>query len=358
MQHRSCSVLKISTLGMSVIALAGLLSGCTRSVLSPERTLVEALAQFIEAKSWVATGEISVAELPIGTPVFTNTYEEVVADFQARYSRSRSNATSLALGIAARDDNNEEIAAEFRLLDEQLQFALTALPDLGELDLSALLGTAFFIPSAQAEQLVPALEETTALERAAMATVIRETPDLFTNVQELTEEKIEGATTRHFSAQLNIDAVNRILTQIAAVQGVKPQLLKPSQLDATPLELWVNKRSGALAKFKGELTDLSGQTGMVEIVFSNLNKRVKVEPLGDVRPLTFEELIKLLNTSGDASSSDANDQNNTAAQDPTQENQETTSQTDGSEDSQSGVPNTDTGNVTTEFVPEVPFPIQ
>jgi len=354
----SRTVTKISTIGLSVIALAGILSGCTQTIVAPDRALVEALAQLIEAKSWVATSEISIDAVPLDTPLFSNTFEEVMVDLQVRYSRSRSNRADVAVGISATSAKDEQAAAEFRLVDEQLQLALTALPDTGEVDLSSLLGTAFYIPTTQAEQLLPLLQERSSLERAAMATVFRETPDLFTNIQELEEDSVEGATARHFSAQLNIDAVNRILTQIAAIQGAQPQLLKPGQLDTAPLELWTNKRSGALVKFSGELADPSGRSGMVEVVFSNINKRVKVEPLDNVRLLTFDELIKLLDTPADQTSDtiETSKDDSADAQLPTESDQ--TNNTVGSAGSSGEAPNTDSGNTTTEFVPEVPFPIQ
>ncbi|MDP2587781.1 MAG: hypothetical protein Q8P33_03340, partial [bacterium] len=130
---------------------------------------------------------------------------------------------------------------------------------------------------------------------------------------------------------------------------------------AAPLELWTNKRSGALVKFSGELADPSGRSGMVEVVFSNINKRVKGESLDNLRLLTFDELIKLLDTPVEQTSSTSEVHKDDSAdaqitQTPSESDQ--TNNTVGSAGSSGEAPNTDSGNTTTEFVPEVPFPIQ
>lgn len=366
----------VSVLSVLIIAGSALLAGCAKRIVPPEQLLVNALAELVESKSFVARLKASAEKLPISAGAIDQTFTAVDLDAELSYDRRGKGTPDIGLTLQATDDADEGFGGELRLTDNQVYIQLndiSAVSQVGQLDLSTLEGAPFVVPFAAVPLAsVGALDWLNASEfvRAAAATVVRETPDLFISIVEHAEDRVEGVAARNFTAHLNPDAVNRLRLQIAALQGVKVSPLAFEGLDQLPIEIWIGKRSGDLLKIKTVFDDVSSEfaglddgEASLEIIFSNINKRVRIDKLDNARPLTFPEILNVLlgqtpvqldlETASDEQIDNPN--SNQASSGST-----TTSSSDENQSTSTDetAPNTDSGDTTTEHVPEVPFPIQ
>ncbi|MFH0830533.1 MAG: hypothetical protein V1895_00545 [Parcubacteria group bacterium] len=332
---------------ITLLALGLLLSGCTRTAaLPPDQALVNALAKLIEAKSFSALVESTLDEVPVATSTFNKKFTAVSARLELAYTRHGRGGERLALSATLKDQTGEQLRGELRVVNDQLFFRIDELPDLGELDLRELTRTAFVLP------LSGMTPELSALERAAAAKMVKETPDLFTNIEELAEEEVVGVMTRHFRAQLNPDALERLVDQLFVLSGAvsaKPNVDLVS-VSEQPLELWVAKQSGSLVRLKGPFEEIGDTSGTLEITWGDFNKRLNIEPLENAVVPTLQELFSRLDATKipdktDEDKEESEEESNVPANKTSTQNN-------------SAAPNVDTGNTTTPHVPEVPFPIQ
>lgn len=338
---------------LASIALVGLLlAGCTRyAALSPDQALSNAVAKLLEAKSFSASLDTKVDQIPFTSKLFSNTFSSVAAHVDIDYTRRYSDGDRLRVAFDARDASQERFAGELRFAVQELYFRLDELPDTGDLNLSSFTKEEFELPLGS---FLPGfstkLDEFSPLERAAAATVIRQTPDLFTGIQEIGDEEVEGRKARHYTARLNPDALERIAQQLAALGGT--QSAPPLRLESIsdqPLDLWVST-SGELVRLRGPFQGLQGRSGTLDLTIRNYNDRIQVEPFDESTLLDLDELTERL---GSRTDTESNEDEETPSQP-----QNETEESDQTNESNQSAPGVDTGNSTTPYVPEVPFPIQ
>ncbi|MFO0704715.1 MAG: hypothetical protein U0517_01930 [Candidatus Andersenbacteria bacterium] len=321
--------------------LALTISACTRIRLTPEQALVNSLAEIVEANSFNATLDLSFERLPVRLPHFSKTYLAVTGHADLAYDQhNRKTGPSGSASITIQDEHGQKLQGELRVLGQVGYVRIDQLPTTHELDLSAFMGTAFYFPLTELQALLPKNQSLSPLERASLAQVLRETPDLFTNIADLGVESLDGQPTQHYRAQLNPDAINRLLAQLATLSGRPQQHPVVQTIESAPIELWISNKTGALVKLRGEFTQVAGRTGTLELTIHELDQRLTIEPLDKAVPLTFEELLKRL-------------QPTSTKTEPSTESIDTQTS-----DEHLVAPNTDGGNTTTPYEPNVPFPVQ
>ncbi len=202
-------------------------------------------------------------------------------------------------------------ALDMRQIDKILYLKVADASMLEMLDLGAVIGQWIKIDAKELENqlgfedLGKNLDQELTPEKIAKINKIFETSEILKVIEKMSDEKIEGADTRHYKLVISQDKLKKLLIDLSLAINDTPLTAEEIQqldedfkgLKSVAGEVWVGKKDLLLRKLslnvKGKQQDPSlGEIGVaydVNVLLRNYNKPVQIEVPSPVK--SFEEVF-------------------------------------------------------------------